>query len=402
MGFERFDAIWAEAVGGEQPVWLAAAEAASPGRFHLAPDHQDTLVANTVAVLTTVPEQRAEWRAVVANAGAHMAGDGLAELVALNNAILALLDDQPAELAPGNEYHALWQRILDGVAQGGLSEISGQTDGAEIDDAGAGARMAAINAFVGADHWAASRRVVEEQQEILLSAEVEQIFLENIARTRANGDNRTSAYLQQHLDLLRACRHAGIDAAFGALAAAATDSDDEDGSQLPVAAALIDLTIAALRGSPQDRIAHMQTVLALAAQAEDPALQAFWRAVQMALVGGDLREAGHGLAGVYVQVWQAIVAGVTGRVTDEAPADLLDVLVHNTLAVLGPAHAQREQWIDQLAQLHGQAAADGIRELADLVEAIQALLAAGGKPAGLGVGLDGRFAAVWRQIVEGL
>ncbi len=394
MGFERFDAIWAEAVGGEQPVWLAAAEAASPGRFHLAPDHQDTLVANTVAVLTTVPEQRAEWRAVVANAGAHMAGDGLAELVALNNAILALLDDQPAELAPGNEYHALWQRILDGVAQGGLSEISGQTDGAEIDDAGAGARMAAINAFVGADHWAASRRVVEEQQEILLSAEVEQIFLKNIARTRANGDNQASAYLQQHLDLLRACRHAGIDAAFGALAAAATGGGDEDGSQLPVAAALIDPTIAALRSSPQDRIAHMQTVLPLAAQADDAALQAFWNAVQMALVGGELREAGRGLTGVYVQVWQAIVAGVTG----EAPVDLLDVLVHNTWAVLGPARAQRERWIDPLAQLHGQAAADGIRELADLVEAIQALLAADGKPAGL----DGRFAAAWRQIVEGL
>jgi len=90
------------------------------------------------------------------------------------------------------------------------------------------------------------------------------------------------------------------------------------------------------------------------------------------------------------------------KVSGAAPVDLLDVLVHNTWAVLGPARAQRERWIGQLAQLHGQAATDGVRELADLVEAIQALLAADGKPAGLGVGLDGRFAAAWRQIVEGL
>lgn len=394
LGAARFDAIWAEAVGGAQPDWLAATEAAPPGRYHLPPDQQAALVANTVAVLTAAPDQRAQWRAVVAGAGAQMADDGMDDLAALNNAILALLDDRPAELPPDNEYHALWQRILDGVAQGGLTD---EDEDEEIDPQIA-LRMAAINAFVGANDWAASRRVVEAQQELLLTAAVEQIFVENIARARASGDNRASAYFQQHLDLLLACRRVGIDAAFDALEAAATGSDGEDSLQLPFDAALIEQTIAALRGSPHDRIAHLQALLPLAAQTDDPALTAFYSAVQMALVGGDLREAGRSLTGVYAQVWQAIVATVTG----EAPVDLLDVLVQNTLAVLGPARAQRGQWEDELAQLHSRAAAEGARGLADLVETILALLAADGKAAGLGAGLEEPFAAAWRRIVEGL
>jgi len=43
LGTARFDAIWAEAVGGEQPAWLAAA--ASSGRHHLPPDQQAMLAA---------------------------------------------------------------------------------------------------------------------------------------------------------------------------------------------------------------------------------------------------------------------------------------------------------------------------------------------------------------------
>jgi tetratricopeptide (TPR) repeat protein len=57
LGAARFDAIWAEAVGGAQPDWLAATEAAPPGRYHLPPDQQAALVANTVAVLTAAPDQ---------------------------------------------------------------------------------------------------------------------------------------------------------------------------------------------------------------------------------------------------------------------------------------------------------------------------------------------------------
>jgi len=350
------------------------------------------LAANTVAVLTTAPDKRAEWRNVVADASARMASSGIGDLAALNNAILALLDSQPADLRADTAYHALWQKILNGVAQGGLPDEDEEAD-LEVAQ-----RMAAINAFVGANNWAASRRVVEEQKKILLTAAAEQIFLENIARARTSGDSRSSAYLQQHLDLLLACRRIGIDAAFDALEAEATVVDNEEDIQLPFDPVLIGQTVAALRGSPQDRIAHLPVLLPLAAQTDGPALKAFYNAVQMALVGGDLREVGRSLTGIYAQVWQAIVANVSR----EAPVDLLDVLVQNTLAVLGPAQAQRGQWQDELAQLHRRAAAEGARGLADLVEAIQALLADEGRAAGVGAGLEEPFAAVWRRIVEEL
>jgi hypothetical protein len=223
LGAARFDTSWAETVGGEQPAWLAAV--APPIPYHLPPDQQAMLAANTVAVLTTAPDKRAEWRNVVADASARMASSGIGDLAALNNAILALLDSQPADLRADNAYHALWQKILNGVAQGGLPDEDEEAD-LEVAQ-----RMAAINAFVGANNWAASRRVVEEQKKILLTAAAEQIFLENIARARTSGDSRSSAYLQQHLDLLLACRRIGIDAAFDALEAEATVVDNEEGIQ---------------------------------------------------------------------------------------------------------------------------------------------------------------------------
>jgi tetratricopeptide (TPR) repeat protein len=402
LGAERFDALWPALGVGSQPAWLADATPAPPGPFRLPPDQQRMLAANTVAVLTTAPEKRAEWRAVIAAAGQQMAGDDLADLAAFNAAILALLDEQPADLPADNDYHALWQAILDGVAQGGLPP--GEEDAEDADDPDGAPRVAAINAFVGANSWAASRQVVEEQQEVLLSAAVEQIFLANIARARASGDNRAAAYLQQHLDLLLACRRIGIGAAFAALEAQAAaqevDEDDdgsEDGFELPFDLDLIPQTIAALRGSHPQRLAHLQTVLPLAAQADDPALKAFWSAVQMALVGADLREVGRKLTGLYAQLWAAIVAGVSGG----GQPDLLEMIVGNTLAVLGPAAAQRGQWRSELEQLHSQAAAEGMRGLADLAEALLALLA-GGNPAGLGRGLEGPFAQAWQQVVARL
>lgn len=318
---------------------------------------------------------------------------------ALYTAILALLDGQPGELAVDNQYHALWHAIMDGVAQGGVSVDEDDREGEG--DSETATWVAAIRAFVEAESLTATIRVVEQQQDILFDPAVEQIFRANIAQAKANGDEQFAAYLQQHLDLLTTCQRYGIAATFAALVpqtVGAQDEDGDEGIELPFDPALITQTIAALRGSPQDRLMHLQKVLPLAAQANDPAQRAFWNAVQMALVGGDLREVGRGLSGVYAQLWTAVVAGVTG----DGPPDLLTMLVHNTLAVLGPAAAQRDQWRSDLEQLHDQAAAEGARGFADLVEALLALLAAGGNPAGLGAGLEGPFAGAWREIVAKL
>ena len=203
LGVDRFDALWLALGAGAQPAWLAEAQATPPSSFHLPPDQQRILVANTVAVLTTTSENLAEWRTVIEAARQDITGDELADLAAFYAAILSLLNGEPAALPTGNEYHALWQAIIDGV-------------------------------------------------------------------------------------------------------------------------------------------------------------------------------------------------------TGNKPQNLLDILVNNTLAVLGPAAAQRAKWQSDLEQLQSQAIAEGERGLADLVETVLALLAASGNPSGLGAGLEGPFAQAWQEIVAKL
>ena len=82
---------------------------------------------------------------------------------------------------------------------------------------------------------------------------------------------------------------------------------------------LAEASIAALRGSPQERMALSQQLVSLQGQASgdlDEGLKALLQAIQLALVGGDLAQLGEGLDGVYKQVWEAIVAGVSGEEDD--------------------------------------------------------------------------------------
>lgn len=136
-------------------------------------------MANTVAVLTAAPAQRSQWRQVVAQALAQAQGTGLADLAALNQAVLRLLDGQEAALPADNDYFAAWQEILAGVAAGGpVGE-----DGAERPPI-----MDAIEAFVGAPNWAESQQAVEAYRDLLLGAEVEAIFERWRLRRRLAGD----------------------------------------------------------------------------------------------------------------------------------------------------------------------------------------------------------------------
>ena len=75
----------------------------------------------------------------------------------------------------------------------------------------------AVRAFVNADDWAATRRVVEAHQALLFRPEVEEFFEANIAQARADGNEQAAEYLEMHLALLRACRMEGVAAVFDRL-----------------------------------------------------------------------------------------------------------------------------------------------------------------------------------------
>jgi len=337
------------------------------------------LVANTVAVLTSVPEQRGEWRHAVTQLQ-QAAGDDQVPESALFQAILALLDGAAPTLLPTHPYAATLAAI-----QAGLQEAAAAPAGMSQPDS----LRTAVRAFVNAADWATSRQVVEDQQAVLLQPEVDSLFAANIAQAQATGDTDIAETLEVHRDVLRDCHTLGIPAAFARL-------DERRRSTaapaLPFAADLIPRTIAALLGTPQERLALAPYLHAQATQAPDDSARAFIIALQTALFGGDLATLGADLAGPYPAAWAQIVNGV----------QLLDQIVHNTLAVLGPAAAQRSAWGTQLNQLRNQATADANRPLVALLDAVLGLLDAGGDPTGLGTALQGGYARAWQQLLKSL
>jgi hypothetical protein len=387
LGPEVFDRAWASAVAEPQPVWLQEAHAARASSSTLPEEQLRILVANTVAVLTRVPERRDEWRQAVAQVLAQAQSAGHGDLIGLGQAMLALLDGEPADLPEENPFRATWQEILDRIAAGGAAagpaEAEADAENAEV--------MDAVQAFVNSADWDAARAVVETRQGLLLTDQVEGIFADNIQDRRTRGRNQEAVSLQQHLDLLRACRRDGIAAAFERGAS-------RPQPPLPFDDDLIPRTIGALRGSSQEKVAHMNTLAGLSAQTTDGELRALIGEIQMALVGGDLRALGGSLKGIYKQAWQAIVLAVAGAGLDET----LQIAVRNTLAVLGPAAGQRDEWRENLASLRNDAAEAGDAGFVALINAITALLDAAGNPVGLGRGLTGPHAAAWKAILDGL
>ena len=80
------------------------------------------IIANTVAVLTTVPESRDEWRGMLEGGlqDAQRQGPDLQIEVELYMALLALLDGQAAALPADHPYVSVLLKIQEGIAAGGL------------------------------------------------------------------------------------------------------------------------------------------------------------------------------------------------------------------------------------------------------------------------------------------
>jgi tetratricopeptide (TPR) repeat protein len=252
-------------------------------------------VSNTVAVLTSVQEKHSEWRGAMEERLQHARQQGPDWQIEVEfyTAVLAFLDGQPASLPEGHPYAEAVAAIGQGIAGGG---------GPPSD---AGDAMQAIQAFLSAGDWAATRQVVEAQQALLFQPEVEAIFEQNISQASSEGEEQWAETLQMHLAVLRACKQQGIAATFDELA-----SMQQEQANLPFDPEIIPRSIAALRGGPQEKMAHAQYLTSLAGQSDDAQLQALVNTIQTALFGGNLGSLGHDLAGVYAQAWAAIVAGI--------------------------------------------------------------------------------------------
>ena len=76
-----------------------------------------------------------------------------------------------------------------------------------------------LQAFINADTWAESRRILDDHPE-LLSDEADALLAHLVEAARAQGDERARRVLEQHRDLLRRCREVGVEAAFADLVGA--------------------------------------------------------------------------------------------------------------------------------------------------------------------------------------
>ena len=253
--------------------------------------------------------------------------------------------------------------------------------------------MQAINAFINADDWTTPQKVVEAYQALLFRSEVEQFFEQSIAlAAQKDGKDRWTDLLKQRLELLRVCKAQGIAAAFAPLPTNPPEA-------LPFDPELPAKSIAALLGSPQEKLTHTQYLQAQANQTTDEQLQALFQTIQLALEGRDLPQLGRDLQGIYRQTWDAIATIVEAHGVD---LHFFAQLENNTLAALSPAASQRSKWHNTLADILNQATANGDDHLASLLNALLGLLDADGNPTGLGENLQGIYARTWQRITEQL
>jgi hypothetical protein len=85
----------------------------------ISPDQLELIIQNTTAVLTEMPEKRAEWREVIAGAKQQAANTNHPVEVEFFQAVLALLDGEVASLAPDHQYGEALEVIQEGVVGGG-------------------------------------------------------------------------------------------------------------------------------------------------------------------------------------------------------------------------------------------------------------------------------------------
>jgi hypothetical protein len=163
-----------------------------------------------------VRDGHGEWRQAIAGALQQAQGQGadLQTEVEFFTAVLALLDGETSALPAGHPYAEALAQIQAGIASGApevpveaMQEIA-QSFGPVLE---------AVMAFLNADDWEASRRVIEARQDLLLRQEAEIALLALIAQAEAGGNQDAVRVLQMHLEILRACKADGIDAAFAQL-----------------------------------------------------------------------------------------------------------------------------------------------------------------------------------------
>jgi tetratricopeptide (TPR) repeat protein len=253
------------------------------------------VVENTRAVLSHVPERKAEWEEQVRQLLAHVCeqGEDWQQEAELFTSLLALLEGKEARLPNEHSYIAVIEAVQQGESAEPTSSLSVSDD-----------LLQAIQEFFTSEDWLTAQFVVEARQVLLFQPEAAAVFQQRIAYARTLGDERLTHHLETHLALLLACQRDGIESAFAALLA------QRDGTSWPFDPRVIPRSIAALLGGPPEKYACFQYLLPLVAQTTDEAFRQLLAVIQQALVGRDPSQLGQDLTGRYKDAWETILKGI--------------------------------------------------------------------------------------------
>jgi tetratricopeptide (TPR) repeat protein len=179
LGIEAFDKAWMQAIAESQPKWLLRVRAAD----------------------ADLPEEERAVRAFIKTRTATEANELVEERQAIyfapktEQAIETLCERAKTK---GDAEHAEYLR----------SELT------LLRDIKHSQRMEAIRAFLNADNWAASYRVLKRRHAVLLAPEAEAVLQSSIRRSKRKKELDNVKRLQQELLVLQEARTYGMDMAF--------------------------------------------------------------------------------------------------------------------------------------------------------------------------------------------
>jgi tetratricopeptide (TPR) repeat protein len=342
----------------ENMLQATAIDRETSNKPRLTPSPIQDIADNTVAAMTVAQNLRTGWHKRMEEAllSAQQGGTDLQNEVDFFTAILAILEGQAPVLPADHPFASTVTAIQADIVKGGQEIDKWPYELVQV-----------THTFISASDWNATRRIMEEQQQLLFRPEVEVIFEQNIAQTKAMGNQRLAEILELHLALLRASKKNGIASAFKRL----IEIQEEEIRDALFGSDLIIRSIQALSGGPQERMEHTQYLAGLTAQTTNEELKNFINVILLALFGGNLPQLSQNLSGVYQQAWRVIVIGVERRVIDES---LFTDIIRNTVAVFGPDAEQFDEWRDALDEFKAQAMDVGAEPLLAFIDEIIELL----------------------------
>jgi tetratricopeptide (TPR) repeat protein len=122
LGPVQFDTLWKEVISETQPDWLCEVQVTPfSEEAHRVVEQMNMIVANTITVMTGMPEKREEWREKIDGALQKAQSINRSQDAEFFTAILAILNNQSPSLPVGHPYAIVFDSIQANIAAGGLN-----------------------------------------------------------------------------------------------------------------------------------------------------------------------------------------------------------------------------------------------------------------------------------------